>query len=95
MALKLDDSEAKQPPHVMSEQCAEYLSRLWQAVSFLEEARANLSRIRQSTSRDISSSTLRDAIQLIVFAADVMVPEAMRRRPGLIQPHTGLLDSGT
>lgn len=55
---------------------AEVISRLWQAIAFLEEVRSDLTgRVRQSPARDAASVALVSGTQQLIMAAGILAPK--------------------
>jgi hypothetical protein len=59
---------------------AEVISRLWQAVSYIEEARADLKGLRQSGERDAAMGAILMASTHLTIAAGVLVPQELAQR---------------
>ena len=63
-------------PVSISAPAAEIISRLWQAVAFLEEVRADLTRlVRVSPSRDAAAIAITSGTQQLVLAAGILAPK--------------------
>jgi hypothetical protein len=65
------------PP--ISAPMAEIISRIFQAVSFLEEVRTDLTKqVRQSASRDAAEGAVASALTHLTMGAAMLVPQAFR-----------------
>ncbi|HEV8263739.1 MAG TPA: hypothetical protein VGQ06_02230 [Gemmatimonadales bacterium] len=73
---------APKPEHpttdVLSAPRAEVISRVWQAVAYLEEARADLGKqVRKSTSRELAADVIKEAVTSLVRATLLLTPAAL------------------
>jgi len=76
--MKLEPSNSL-APEALSVPRAEIISRIWQAVAFLEEVRGDLARqVRQSKTRDAAAVALTSGEQQLVLSAGILAPKAAR-----------------
>jgi len=65
----------------LSRERAEVISRLWQAIAFLDEARTDATKqIRQSAARDAAVEAMLDGTQNLVRAAAYLMPDTVSTR---------------
>lgn len=70
---------------------AEIISRIWQAVAFIEEVRGDLARqVRQSKTRDAAALALTSGEQQLVLSAGILAPKATRQARKLVAKITSI-----
>jgi hypothetical protein len=75
-ALRLDRQDVQES---IGAKRAEIISRLWQAIAFLEEVRADLGNgVRMSPAREQASIAITSSTQQLVLAAGILAPKSMR-----------------
>jgi hypothetical protein len=74
--LRLDRQELQES---IGAKRAEIISRLWQAIAFLEEIRADMGTgVRVSASRDQAGIAITSATQQLVLSAGILAPKMAR-----------------